>query len=91
MASAAGKFSFIMFAARLPTGTENLDRAMRFQTAVKPSVQALIGYTTSYGFRILAGKNDKGVRLLTRNSYNFADSFPMIVAAPKIRSKAKKH
>ena len=70
-----------MFAARLPSGTENLDSATRFQTAVKPSVEAPIGSTRSDGFRILAGKNDKGVRLFTRNGYNFADRLPMIVAA----------
>jgi ATP-dependent DNA ligase len=33
------------------------------------------------GFRILARRNAIGVRLFTRNGYNFADRFPMIVAA----------
>ena len=33
------------------------------------------------GFRILARRNANGVRLFTRNGYNFADRFPMIVAA----------
>src|ERR1700675_3780343 len=33
------------------------------------------------GFRILARRDANGVRLFTRNGYNFADRFPMIVAA----------
>jgi bifunctional non-homologous end joining protein LigD len=33
------------------------------------------------GFRILARKDAKGVRLFTRNGYNFADRFPRIVKA----------
>ena len=33
------------------------------------------------GFRILARRDASGVRLFTRNGYNFADRFPMIVAA----------
>jgi hypothetical protein len=33
------------------------------------------------GFRILARRDAKGVRLFTRNGYNFADRSPMIVAA----------
>jgi bifunctional non-homologous end joining protein LigD len=35
------------------------------------------------GFRILARRDANGVRLFTRNGYNFADRFPMIVAALK--------
>src|ERR1700737_3131168 len=35
------------------------------------------------GFRILARRDANGVRLSTRNGYNFADRFPMIVAALK--------
>jgi ATP-dependent DNA ligase len=33
------------------------------------------------GFRILARRDSRGVRLLTRNGYNFADRFPKIVKA----------
>jgi bifunctional non-homologous end joining protein LigD len=33
------------------------------------------------GFRILARRNDSGVRLYTRNGYNFAERFPRIVQA----------
>jgi bifunctional non-homologous end joining protein LigD len=33
------------------------------------------------GFRILARRNTSGVRLYTRNGYNFADRFPKIVEA----------
>jgi ATP-dependent DNA ligase len=33
------------------------------------------------GFRILARRDAKGVRLYTRNGYNFADRFPRIVEA----------
>jgi bifunctional non-homologous end joining protein LigD len=33
------------------------------------------------GFRILARRDERGVRLFTRNSYNFAGRFPKIVAA----------
>jgi bifunctional non-homologous end joining protein LigD len=33
------------------------------------------------GFRIMARRNDTGVRLLTRNGYNFADRFPLVAAA----------
>src|SRR6202047_4298117 len=33
------------------------------------------------GFRILARRDARGVRLFTRNGYNFTDRFPMIVAA----------
>ena len=33
------------------------------------------------GFRILARRDVTGVRLVTSNGYNFADRFPMIVAA----------
>ena len=33
------------------------------------------------GFRVMALRDTKGVRLFTRNGYNFADRFPMIVAA----------
>jgi ATP-dependent DNA ligase len=33
------------------------------------------------GFRVLARRDAKGVRLYTRNGYNFADRFPRIVAA----------
>src|ERR1700692_2480943 len=35
------------------------------------------------GFRIPARRDAKGVRLFTRNGYNFAPRFPMIVAALK--------
>src|ERR1700719_2684112 len=35
------------------------------------------------GFRIMARRDAKGVRLFTRNGFNFADRFPMIVAALK--------
>jgi bifunctional non-homologous end joining protein LigD len=35
------------------------------------------------GFRILARRDANGVRLFTRNGYNFVDRFPMIVAALK--------
>jgi ATP-dependent DNA ligase len=33
------------------------------------------------GFRILARRDAKGIRLYTRNGYNFADRFPRIVEA----------
>jgi ATP-dependent DNA ligase len=33
------------------------------------------------GFRIMARRNSRGVRLYTRNGYNFADRFPKIVEA----------
>jgi bifunctional non-homologous end joining protein LigD len=33
------------------------------------------------GFRILAHKNGDRVRLITRNGYDFADRFPLAVAA----------
>ena len=33
------------------------------------------------GFRILARRDERGVRLFTRNGYNFAGRFPKIVAA----------
>ena len=33
------------------------------------------------GFRILARRDANGVRLFTRNGYNFADRFPRIVEA----------
>jgi ATP-dependent DNA ligase len=33
------------------------------------------------GFRIMARRDSRGVRLFTRNGYNFADRFPMIVEA----------
>ena len=33
------------------------------------------------GFRIMARRDDNGVRLFMRNGYNFAPRFPMIVAA----------
>jgi bifunctional non-homologous end joining protein LigD len=33
------------------------------------------------GFRIMARRNDTGVRLLTRNGYNSADRFPLVAAA----------
>jgi bifunctional non-homologous end joining protein LigD len=33
------------------------------------------------GFRIIAYRNGNGVRLLTRNNYDFADRFPLIVEA----------
>jgi bifunctional non-homologous end joining protein LigD len=33
------------------------------------------------GFRILARRDDRGIRLFTRNGYNFADRFPKIVEA----------
>src|SRR6202047_5654489 len=35
------------------------------------------------GFRILARRDANGVRLSTRNGYNFADGFPMGVAGLK--------
>src|SRR5215470_7836016 len=41
------------------------------------------------GFRILARRDERGVRLFTRNGYNFADRFPLIagaIAALPIRS-----
>jgi len=33
------------------------------------------------GFRIMARRNGAGVRLLSRNGYNFADRFPLVAAA----------
>jgi ATP-dependent DNA ligase len=33
------------------------------------------------GFRILAQRDAKGVRLYTRNGHDFADRFPLVVAA----------
>jgi ATP-dependent DNA ligase len=33
------------------------------------------------GFRIMARRDDSGVRLYTRNGYDFADRFPQIVEA----------
>jgi hypothetical protein len=33
------------------------------------------------GFRILARRDAKGVRLITRNGHDFADRFPSVVAA----------
>jgi bifunctional non-homologous end joining protein LigD len=33
------------------------------------------------GFRIMARRDGRGVRLFTRNGYNFADRFPKIVEA----------
>jgi len=33
------------------------------------------------GFRILARRDEAGVRLFTRNGYNFADRFPLIAKA----------
>jgi bifunctional non-homologous end joining protein LigD len=41
------------------------------------------------GFRIMARRDERGVRLLTRNGYDFADRFPLItkaVAALPVRS-----
>src|SRR5262249_1994778 len=41
------------------------------------------------GFRILARRDERGVRLFTRNGYDFSDRFPLIaeaVAALPIRS-----
>jgi bifunctional non-homologous end joining protein LigD len=41
------------------------------------------------GFRILARRDERGVRLFTRNGYDFADRFPLItkaVAALPVRS-----
>ena len=35
------------------------------------------------GFRIIARRDERGVRLFTRNGYNFADRFPKIVEAVK--------
>jgi ATP-dependent DNA ligase len=39
------------------------------------------------GFRILARRDAKGVRLYTRNGYNFADRFPRIVEAIPVQSR----
>jgi ATP-dependent DNA ligase len=33
------------------------------------------------GFRILAQRDAKGVRLITRNSHDFSKRFPLVVAA----------
>jgi ATP-dependent DNA ligase len=33
------------------------------------------------GFRIMARRDAAGMRLITRNGYNFADRFPLVVAA----------
>jgi bifunctional non-homologous end joining protein LigD len=35
------------------------------------------------GFRIIARRDGRGVRLFTRNGYNFADRFPKIIEAVK--------
>jgi bifunctional non-homologous end joining protein LigD len=33
------------------------------------------------GFRIMARRHNRGVRLITRNGYDFADRFPLAAAA----------
>ena len=36
------------------------------------------------GFRIMARRDERGVRLLTRNGYDFADRFPLITQAVEV-------
>ncbi len=48
---------------------------------VPPSGPSSLREIKHGGFRLLAGRDAKGVRLLTRNGYNFAERFPVVVAA----------
>jgi ATP-dependent DNA ligase len=59
-----------------------LDPAMLPRTAKKPPTGPDWLHEIKHdGFRILARRDAKGVRLYTRNGYNFADRFPRIVEA----------
>ncbi len=58
-------------------------------TAEPPRGRGWIHEIKHDGFRIMARRDDRGVRLLTRNGYDFADRFPLItkaVAALPVRS-----
>ena len=46
-----------------------------------PSGQGWLHELKHDGFRIMARRDGRGVRLYTRNGYNFADRFPKIVEA----------
>ncbi len=58
-------------------------------TAEPPRGAGWIHEIKQDGFRIMARRDERGVRLLTRNGYDFAERFPLItlaVAALPVRS-----